>query len=183
MGVVILPETVYTDPGHFRARKLLEKDRKASHGDRAFECSENSMTDLVPRFKKSSSLIHLRSTGSRQETNPSHRQATTRHRRCLPRRDQRAPITTSRGTSGCTSGSDQGRQREESNGGKQEEDGEGQERGWGSEGTDRSHSEQAGSQGSAQQGDGQKSVIRWWWRLMGAMDRKHVCAGMRDTLI
>lgn len=53
-------------------------------------------------FHKPTSKLSLltshssRQTGSRQETHAPHRQATTWHRRCLPRRNQRAPLTTTR---------------------------------------------------------------------------------------
>ena len=61
------------------------------------------------------------SVGSRKEANPPHRQAPACHRRCVPRRDQGAPIATSRSPPSRPSSRHQGIQGQEGRGGEQEE--------------------------------------------------------------
>jgi hypothetical protein len=90
----------------------------------------------INRTQTISMLTSLSTTGSRKEALPPHHQAPTRHRRRLPRRNQRAPQPTPRSARSGPQGGHRSRQGEAHSGSECKEDGEGQERSECGEGTD-----------------------------------------------
>jgi hypothetical protein len=142
-----------------RPSLLRSLDEDPTHHSFSFLSEEVLCKTINAPSPLTRSMLTMCSVGSREEAHPPHSEAPARNRRCITRRDQRAPHAATGSPQRSPAGRNQGGEGEEGRSREREEGREGEvcEQGGVRTGEGR-HCQQAGSQGRAEQGEGYDEI-------------------------